>query len=62
MIIGDADLIYVTSNQVMARFKIRVSSISPNEILPVLKINQTTIFDIDQVGSLSTFPFVYKFL
>ncbi|CAD6468669.1 Y55_G0054000.mRNA.1.CDS.1 [Saccharomyces cerevisiae] len=62
MIIGDADLVYVTSPRAMSHFKICLSNISSKEIVPVLNINQATIFDIDQVGSLSTFPFVYKYL
>ena len=62
MIIGDADLVYVTSTKAMSHFKIRLSNISSREIVPVLNINQATIFDIDQVGSLSSFPFVYKYL
>lgn len=62
MIIGDADLAYVTSTQALARFMIRLSSISTSETVPILIINQATIFDIDQVGSLNNFPFVYKYL
>ncbi|AJR50176.1 Est3p [Saccharomyces cerevisiae YJM1418] len=62
MIIGDADLVYVTSSRAMSNFKICLSNISSKEIVPVLNVNQATIFDIDQVGSLSTFPFVYKYL
>ena len=62
MIIGDVDLVYVTSSRAMSHFKICLSNISSKEIVPVLNVNQATIFDIDQVGSLSTFPFVYKYL
>ncbi|CAI6450748.1 ADM_HP2_G0024830.mRNA.1.CDS.1 [Saccharomyces cerevisiae] len=62
MIIGDADLVYVTSPRAMSHFKICLSNIYVQmKIVPVLNITQATIFDIDQVGSLSTFPFVYKY-
>lgn len=52
--------------QIFNKFSIDIqrefSNLKPNDTLPILIINQASIFDRDQVESFNNFTFIYSIL
>ncbi|CCC70285.1 hypothetical protein NCAS_0E02150 [Naumovozyma castellii] len=64
LVIGDAAIIYKSRDQITTQFGnidfIISKNVSP--LVPILQINQASLFDGDQVQHLRSFPFVYSTL
>lgn len=60
-VIGDVKLVFMDKSSVSQKFGIDITQFNPRlNLVPVLRVNQAFVYDMDQVESNRKFPFFYQ--